>query len=281
MPMESICTINVNGRLLSLDGPVVMGILNVTPDSFYSGSRVAGDAIVGRAREMMAAGAAIIDIGACSTRPGAGFVSPDEELRRLHSALELLDKELPGAVVSVDTFRGKVALECVREHNVAIVNDVSGFEWDKSMFGAVAALRVPYVLTHSATEPGGLVEYDEFVPDVIRHLAKKIWQLRQEGVADIIVDPGFGFGKSLEQNYELFAAMENFSLLEAPLLVGVSRKSMVTRLLGVGAGDALPGTVALNMAALERGARILRVHDVPEAVQVIDIWKAIKGKRNI
>lgn len=281
MPMESICTINVNGRLLSLDGPVVMGILNVTPDSFYSGSRVAGDAIVGRAREMMAAGAAIIDIGACSTRPGAGFVSQDEELRRLHSALELLDKELPGAVVSVDTFRGKVALECVREHNVAIVNDVSGFEWDKSMFGAVAALRVPYVLTHSATEPGGLVEYDEFVPDVIRHLAKKIWQLRQEGVADIIVDPGFGFGKSLEQNYELFAAMENFSLLEAPLLVGVSRKSMVTRLLGVGAGDALPGTVALNMAALERGARILRVHDVPEAVQVIDIWKAIKGKRNI
>lgn len=281
MPMESICTINVNGRLLSLDGPVVMGILNVTPDSFYSGSRVAGDAIVGRAREMMAAGAAIIDIGACSTRPGAGFVSQDEELRRLHSALELLDKELPGAVVSVDTFRGKVALECVREHNVAIVNDVSGFEWDKSMFGAVAALRVPYVLTHSATEPGGLVEYDEFVPDVIRHMAKKIWQLRQEGVADIIVDPGFGFGKSLEQNYELFAAMENFSLLEAPLLVGVSRKSMVTRLLGVGAGDALPGTVALNMAALERGARILRVHDVPEAVQVIDIWKAIKGKRNI
>lgn len=281
MPMESICTINVNGRLLSLDGPVVMGILNVTPDSFYSGSRVAGDAIVGRAREMMAAGAAIIDIGACSTRPGAGFVSQDEELRRLHSALELLDKELPGAVLSVDTFRGKVALECVREHNVAIVNDVSGFEWDKSMFGAVAALRVPYVLTHSATEPGGLVEYDEFVPDVIRHLAKKIWQLRQEGVADIIVDPGFGFGKSLEQNYELFAAMENFSLLEAPLLVGVSRKSMVTRLLGVGAGDALPGTVALNMAALERGARILRVHDVTEAVQVIDIWKAIKGKRNI
>jgi dihydropteroate synthase len=279
--MESICTINVNGRLLSLDGPVVMGILNVTPDSFYSGSRVAGDAIVGRAREMMAAGAAIIDIGACSTRPGAGFVSQDEELRRLHSALELLDKELPGAVVSVDTFRGKVALECVREHNVAIVNDVSGFEWDRAMFGAVAALRVPYVLTHSATEPGGLVEYDEFVPDVIRHLAKKIWQLRQEGVADIIVDPGFGFGKSLEQNYELFAAMENFSLLEAPLLVGVSRKSMVTRLLGVGAGDALPGTVALNMAALERGARILRVHDVPEAVQVIDIWKAIKGKRNI
>lgn len=281
MPMESICTINVNGRLLSLDGPVVMGILNVTPDSFYSGSRVAGDAIVGRAREMMAAGAAIIDIGACSTRPGAGFVSQDEELRRLHSALELLDKELPGAVLSVDTFRGKVALECVREHNVAIVNDVSGFEWDRAMFGAVAALRVPYVLTHSATEPGGLVEYDEFVPDVIRHLAKKIWQLRQEGVADIIVDPGFGFGKSLEQNYELFAAMENFSLLEAPLLVGVSRKSMVTRLLGVGAGDALPGTVALNMAALERGARILRVHDVTEAVQVIDIWKAIKGKRNI
>lgn len=279
--MESCCTINVRGSLLSLDEPVVMGILNVTPDSFYSGSRVAGDSLVERAREMIDAGAAIIDVGACSTRPGAGFVSQDEELARLHAALGLLDRELPGAVVSVDTFRGKVAQECVREHNVAIVNDVSGFEWDSAMFSAVAELRVPYVLTHSAAEPGGLVEYNDFVPDVIKHLAQKMWRLRQEGVADIIVDPGFGFGKSLEQNYELFAAMEHFSLLDAPLLVGISRKSMVTRLLGVDVCGALTGTVALNMAALERGARILRVHDVSEAVQVIGIWKAIKDKCNI
>jgi dihydropteroate synthase len=164
---------------------------------------------------------------------------------------------------------------------VAIVNDVSGFEWDSAMFSAVAELRVPYVLTHSAAEPGGLVEYNDFVPDVIKHLAQKMWRLRQEGVADIIVDPGFGFGKSLEQNYELFAAMEHFSLLDAPLLVGISRKSMVTRLLGVDVCGALTGTVALNMAALERGARILRVHDVSEAVQVIGIWKAIKDKCNI
>lgn len=277
--MEYSCTINVDGRLLSLDEPVVMGILNVTPDSFYSSSRVTGDSLVERAKGMLEAGAQILDIGACSTRPGAAFPSKEEELRILHSALELLDTELPDAVVSIDTFRGDVAMECAGEHNVAIINDVSGFDWDSSMFDAVCKLRLPYVLTHSPAEPGGVVQYEHFVPGVMKHLAQKMWQLHQEGVADIIVDPGFGFGKSLEQNYELFGAMDELSLLEAPLLVGISRKSMITKLLGIDAASALLATAALNIAALERGAKVLRVHDVPEAVHVVELWKAIN--RNI
>lgn len=276
--MECCYTINVKGGLLSLSEPLVMGILNVTPDSFYQGSRVGEDMLVARAKEMLAAGADMIDVGAFSTRPGGGFVSQEEELARLHAALELLDKELPDAVVSLDTFRGTVAKECVREHNVSIINDVSGFDWDSAMFDAVVELRVPYILTHSAPEPGGVLEYGDFVPEVLGYMARKMWQLRQEGVADIIVDPGFGFAKTLEQNYELFSAMPEFALLDAPLLVGISRKSMITRLLGIGADDALPGTVALNMAALERGAKILRVHDVPEAVQVVSLWNALNGK---
>lgn len=275
--MESYSTINVRGRLLSLDEPLVMGILNLTPDSFYCSSRVKGCGAVERAGEMLAAGAAIIDVGACSTRPGAGFPTQEEELARLHPVLELLDKEFPEAVVSVDTFRGAVAEECVREHNVSIINDVSGFEWDSAMFAAVTKMRVPYILTHAPAEPGGVVAYDDLVPGVLEYFARKMWQLRQEGVPDIIIDPGFGFGKDLEQNYRLFGAMEHFSLLDAPLLVGVSRKSMMTKLLDIDAASALPATAALNMAALERGAKILRVHDVPEAVQVVKLWKAVKS----
>ena len=273
--MEAHCTINVKGRLFSLDRPVVMGILNVTPDSFYSSSRVGEEELVARARKMIADGASIIDIGACSTRPGAGFASLEEELRRLHSALELLDKELPDAVVSLDTFRGAVALECAREHNVSIINDVSGFEWDAGMFDAVCCLRLPYVLTHSPSEPGATSACDSSVPGVMKRLAQKKWQLNQEGVADILIDPGFGFGKSLEQNYELFGAMNELKLLDAPLLVGISRKSMITKLLGLDVAAALPGTVALNMAALDRGANVLRVHDVAEAVHVVELWNAI------
>mgnify|MGYP003304565327 CR=1 FL=1 len=274
--MEYECTINIKGSLFSLDEPVVMGILNVTPDSFYSSSRVSDDELIARAKAMINEGAKIIDVGACSTRPGAEPVSQKEELSRLHSALTLIDKELPDAVVSLDTFRGEVALECVKEHNVSIINDVSGYDWDDAMFDAVCKLRMPYVLTHSPEKPGALSCGNNLVPDVIKHLSQKMWQLRQEGVADIIIDPGFGFGKSLEQNYELFASMGELSLLDAPLLVGISRKSMITKLLGISVASALSGTVALNMAALERGAKILRVHDVNEAVQVVALWKAIK-----
>ena len=270
-------SINVQGRLLFLDRPVVMDILNATSDSFFGSSRVTGDDVAVRARRMLDDGAAILDVGACSTRPGSAPVTEAEELRSLHAVLERLDKELPEAVVSIDTFRGNVALECAREHNVAIINDVSAFEWDSAMFDAVVRLRKPYVLTHSVGSAGTVAQYDDFLPEVLRKLAGKMWQLRQAGVADVIIDPGFGFGKSLEQNFGMLASLRDFSMLDAPLLVGLSRKSMITRLLGVSAAEALPGTVALNMAALANGASILRVHDVKEAVQTVRLFRALKG----
>lgn len=274
-------TINIKGDLWVLDKPLVMGILNVTPDSFYGGSRLAADeTLLLRARQMMADGAAILDVGACSTRPDSEPVSQAEELARLHAALELIDKELPDAVVSLDTFRGAVALECAREHNVAIINDVSAFEWDASMLDAVAELNLPYVLTHSMGAAGKEPVYADFLPNVLQRLAGKVWQLRQRGVKDIIVDPGFGFGKSMEQNYEMLRSLREFSILDAPLLAGVSRKSMITRLLGVTPDEALAGTVALNMVALLNGANILRVHDVKEAVHTVKLFAALNGDRN-
>ena len=267
-------SINIKGRLVELDAPVVMGILNVTPDSFYASSRVEGGALLERAKAMLADGAAILDLGACSTRPGSEPVSESEELVRLHAALDILDKELPDAVISIDTFRATVVRECVKEHNVSIINDVSGFDWDCDMFDAVVEARLPYVLTHSSD----VTSSDFCTAQVLTSLSQKMWQLRQEGVCDVIVDPGFGFGKTLEQNFELFGSMREFALLEAPLLVGVSRKSMITRTLGVDVVSALEGTVALNAMALDRGADILRVHDVKEAVQAVKLWQTVNTK---
>ena len=269
-------SINVKGRLVAFEKPLVMGILNVTDDSFFSHSRVAtAQQVRQRAADMLAAGADILDVGACSTRPGGVLVGEDEELQRLHFALEILDKEFPGALVSVDTFRGKVVAECVASHNVSIINDVSGYDWDSAMFDAVVLAGLPYVLTHS-NGPAGAANG---VPleQVLTGLSAKMWQLRQSGVADIIVDPGFGFGKSLEQNYRMLDSLQEFAVLDAPLLVGVSRKSMITRVLGCSVDEALVGTVALNAIALDRGAAILRVHDVKEAVQVVAVARALKG----
>ena len=271
-------SINVNGKLMLMDVPRVMGILNVTPDSFFEGSRVAaGELLVERVQKMLADGADILDVGACSTRPSGEPVSEEEELKRLHAALDVLDEHFPSAVVSVDTFRARVAEECVTRHNVAIINDVSGFEWDSAMLDVVARLNVPYVLTHSVGWAGGEVAYGDFLPEVLTALAKKVWQLRQLGVKDVIVDPGFGFGKSVEQNYEMLASLSLFQELEAPLLVGLSRKSMMTKLLGISAADALPETSALNMVALQGGADILRVHDVRQAANVIRMFGMLKG----
>ena len=274
--MKMSYSINIRGRLMSLDKPVVMGILNVTDDSFYSGSRVAAPAdLISRARAMLDAGAAILDVGACSTRPGATPVAQEEELARLHVALEAIDRELPGAVVSVDTFRAAVVRECVASHNVSIINDVSCLEWDDDMYNAVVDSRLPYVLTHSVGLAGEAVVYDDFMPQVLKRLAAKMWQLRQAGVADVIVDPGFGFGKSMEQNYRMLDSLRDFEMLDAPLLVGLSRKSMITRLLGIEPGDALAATTALNLVAVRNGASILRVHDVKEAVQAIELAQAM------
>ena len=271
-------SINIKGKLLELDTPLVMGILNATPDSFHQESRVSGATFVERARQMLADGAAILDVGACSTRPGSEPVSQKEELSRLHAVLELLGKELPDAVVSVDTFRGAVAREMVREHNVSIINDVSAFEWDDDMFPAVAELNVPYILTHSVGFAGNQVCYDDFLPQVLQRLASKVWDLRQAGVKDIIADPGFGFGKSVEQNYAMLDSLAEFAVLDLPLLIGLSRKSMITKVLGVTPAEALGGTVALNMAALMGGAHILRVHDVKEAADTVKLFMAMKGR---
>ena len=244
-------SINIRGKLMSLERPVVMGILNVTDDSFFDGSRVASPTdLLCRAKSMLDAGAAILDVGACSTRPGSTPVSQEMDLARLHAALEVLDSELPGSVVSIDTYRAAVVRECVAEHNVSIINDVSGFEWDDDMLDAVAACRLPYVLTHSMGFAGEAVEYENFMPQVLQRLASKMWQLRQAGVADVIVDPGFGFGKSVEQNYR-------------------------TRLLGIEPGEALAATTALNLVAVRNGANILRVHDVREAVQAVRLADAM------
>ena len=267
-------SINIKGKLLTFDVPAVMGILNVTPDSFYASSRVEGDALLVRAKAMLDAGAVILDLGACSTRPGSEPVSEREELARLHAALDILDKELPGAIISIDTFRGAVVRECVKEHNVSIINDVSGYDWDSAMLDAVFEASLPYILTQSAD----VTSVECCTAQVLSALSQKMWQLRQGGLCDVIVDPGFGFGKALEQNFELFGNLREFAMLEAPLLVGISRKSMITKTLGINASEALDGTVVLNTMALDRGADILRVHDVKEASHAVALWRAVNNK---
>ena len=271
--MRDCFSLNINGRLLRLERPQVMGILNVTPDSFFDESRVGNGEIVSRVRAMLNEGADIIDVGACSTRPGSTPASEKEELERLHRALDVIDAECPEATVSVDTFRAAVVRECVSRHNVAIINDVSACGWDDAMIDAVAEARLPYVLTHSVGAAGTLPEYKEFMPEVMLSLSKVLWELRGRGVADVIIDPGFGFGKSVEQNFAMLAHLREFSILEAPVLVGLSRKSMITKVLRIDAAQALGGTTALNMAALMNGAHFLRVHDVRAAVEVVKLYQ--------
>lgn len=270
--MKPVYSINVNGRLLVMERPLVMGIVNVTSDSFYSESRVSvGEELLKRCREMIVDGADILDIGACSTRPSSNPVSEKDELQQLHAAFELLNREFPDTVFSVDTFRANVARECVKEHAVAIINDVSGFDWDTGMLDAVAELNVPYVLTHTKGVAGDTPLYDDFIQEVFKQLADKLWLLRQRGVNDVIIDPGFGFGKSLEQNYRLMSVLEEFRMFDAPVLVGISRKSMITKTLSCSSENALNGTSVLNTVSLMKGADILRVHDVKAAVETVKI----------
>ena len=279
--MNNIYSINVKGRLLTMERPLVMGIVNVTPDSFYGLSRVeAGSELVARCRRMLADGADIIDVGACSTRPGSEPVSEAEELARLHAAFELLDAEFPDVPFSVDTFRARVARECVEEHAAAIINDVSGFDSDEAMLDTVAELNAPYVLTHSRGVAGDTPRYDDFLPEVFKQLADKLWALRQRGVNDVIIDPGFGFGKTREQNFAMLDSLEEFAMFDAPLLVGVSRKSMITKTLDITPEEALNGTSVLNTVALMKGAHILRVHDVKPAAEAVKLVAQMKMNTN-
>lgn len=273
--------LNVNGHLLDLSVPQVMGILNVTPDSFYAGSRMQTEEdITVRAQQIMDEGASIIDIGAYSSRPHAEHISSEEEMNRLRPALEILNREHPDAVISVDTFRADVAEWCVKEHGVAIINDIAAGEMDPEMFETVARLGVPYIMMHMQGTPQNMQaqpHYDNLLKEIFLYFAQKVQQLRDLGVKDVVLDPGFGFGKTLEHNYELMAHLEEFSIFELPLLVGVSRKSMIYQLLGGTPQDALNGTTVLDTVALMKGANILRVHDVREAVEAVKIVNKIVG----
>lgn len=273
--------INVNGSLLDLSQPRVMGILNVTPDSFYAGSRTQTEAeIVRRVRQIVSEGAAIIDIGAYSSRSNADNVSAREEMERLRMGLKILFEIQPDAVVSVDTFRADVARMCVEEYGVAIINDIAAGEMDANMFHTVAALNVPYIMMHMQGTPQSMQQhphYDNLLKEVFLYFARKVQQLRDLGVKDIILDPGFGFGKTMEHNYELLSHLEEFRIFELPLLVGVSRKSMIYRLLDITPQEALNGTTVLDTICLLKGADILRVHDVKEAVETVRIVQAMRN----
>ena len=273
--------INVNGSLLDLSQPRVMGILNVTPDSFYAGSRTQTEAeIVRRVKQIVSEGAAIIDIGAYSSRSNADNVSAREEMERLRMGLKILFEIQPDAVVSVDTFRADVARMCVEEYGVAIINDIAAGEMDANMFHTVAALNVPYIMMHMQGTPQSMQQhphYDNLLKEVFLYFARKVQQLRDLGVKDIILDPGFGFGKTIEHNYELLSHLEEFRIFELPLLVGVSRKSMIYRLLDITPQEALNGTTVLDTICLLKGADILRVHDVKEAVETVRIVQAMRN----
>ncbi len=274
-------SLNFRGRSHRVDGPIVMGIMNATPDSFYAGSRTpadAGDALRRRAAVLLEQGAEVIDVGGYSTRPGAAEVSVSEELRRVEAGIGAVRRLSSSIPVSVDTFRSEVAKEAVLNLGADMVNDVSGGLLDAGMFDAVADLKVPYVLTHMRGTPADMssrTDYPQGVAAAVAaELSGKLRELVLRGVSDVIVDPGFGFAKTVGQNYELMAGLPDLGrLLQRPILVGVSRKSMVYRPLGISPSDALPGTIVLNTLALERGATILRVHDVAEAVQAVAVWK--------
>ena len=272
--------INVNGFLLDLSSPCIMGILNVTPDSFYAGSRMQTEIdITHRIEQIVGEGAGIIDVGAYSSRPNAENVSPAEEMERLRMGLGILRKVQPDAVVSVDTFRADVARMCVEEYGVAIINDIAAGEMDGDMFRTVADLNVPYIMMHMQGTPQNMQQnphYDNLLKEVFMYFARKVQQLRDLGVKDIILDPGFGFGKTVEHNYELLAHLEEFRIFELPLLAGVSRKSMIYRLVGTTPQEALNGTTVLDTICLLKGADILRVHDVREAVETVKIVEAMK-----
>ncbi|MDR0422462.1 MAG: dihydropteroate synthase [Proteiniphilum sp.] len=268
-------TININGRLFDFSTPRVMGIVNVTPDSFFPGSRkqVAGE-IVERCRRILDEGGTVIDVGAQSTSPVSRFLDAEEEAERLMPVLRLIRREFPDAILSVDTFHADVARESVEEFGVNIINDISGGLMDERMFSVVARLNVPYVLMHMRGTPQTMqrfTRYDSFIQDVLYYFSERKARLNQLGVSDVIIDPGFGFSKTMSQNYELMAYLKYFHIFEEPVLVGISRKSMICRLLGVAPEEGLNGTSVLNAAALLSGADILRVHDVREAVECVKI----------
>jgi dihydropteroate synthase len=272
--------INTGGKLLDLETPRVMGILNITPDSFYKGSRYNSDQeILKAAVRMMEEGADILDVGGYSSRPGATDISGDEESKRVLKAIKLITRELPDAIISVDTFRADVAREAITVCGAHIINDISGGDSDCSMFGVVEELNVPYIMMHMQGTPRTMQlnpDYDDVVADILKWFGERIYRLQSAGVKDIIIDPGFGFGKTAGHNFELLRRLGDFSVAGLPLMVGISRKSMIWKTLGITSDEALNGTTALNAVALINGADILRVHDVKEAVESARLIERIR-----
>jgi len=267
-------TLNCHGNLIELDSPKVMGIINITPDSFYDGGKSFSEKnILNQAEKMLSDGATFLDIGGYSTRPNAEEISESEETKRVVNAIELVLKKFPQALISIDTFRSDVAKKSI-ETGAVLVNDVSGGTLDSHMFSTVAELKVPYVLMHMRGTPktmSKLTDYNNVTVDVLKDLSGKIANARAAGINDIIVDPGFGFAKTPEQNFELMGNLELFENLDVPVLVGISRKSFIQKTLGIDAASALNGTSSLNTVALLKGAKILRVHDVKEAVECVKL----------
>lgn len=270
-------TLNLNGRIMDLSTPRVMGILNVTPDSFYSLSRKQNDQeIISRIEEIVREGGDIIDIGAYSSRPDASHISPEEEMERLRKGLALIREVAPHMPVSVDTFRAEIARICVEEYGAALINDISAGEMDADMFDTMSRLKVPYIMMHMQGTPQNMQQaphYDHLIQEVLEYFSKKKARLQAAGLKDIIIDPGFGFGKTVQHNYELLHHMDDLHILECPILVGVSRKSMIYKVLNTDPQQALNGTSVLHTIALLKGAHILRVHDVKECTEVIKLIK--------
>jgi len=272
-------TINLRGELIDLSQPKIMGILNLTPNSFYDGGQFNSiDQALEQTEKMLREGAFFIDLGACSTKPGAKEISQEEEQKRLYPVLEKLLEHFPEIYFSIDTYRAKVAKGCL-SRGAVMINDISGGQFDPLMMETIGSLNVPYVLMHTAETPGNMQknpEYKNVVQEVLHYFSKRIQQAYEKGINDVIIDPGFGFGKTMEHNYELLKNLELFHSLELPILVGVSRKSMIYKKLGVSPDGALNGTSALNSIALLKGAHILRVHDVTEAKECSVLLQALQ-----
>ena len=271
-------TINCKGKLIDLSSPKVMGILNITPDSFYDGGLYKNDGVIlNQVEKMGSEGATFIDVGAYSSRPNADHVSEDEELRRIIPIVELILKEFPETLLSIDTFRSEVAKQCINS-GACMINDISAGRLDSHMLQTIADLHVPYIMMHMRGTPQTMQQdtnYDNLVKDIIYYFSERIKAVKALGIIDIIIDPGFGFAKTLEQNFELLNKLELFKMIEKPILVGVSRKSMIYKRLDTSAKEALNGTSVLNTVALQKGASILRVHDVKEAMECVTLVKSL------
>jgi len=273
-------TINCKGKLIDLSTPKVMGILNLTPDSFYDGGKLSSEKnILSQAEKMLNEGATFLDLGGYSSRPKADFVSEEEELQRVLPVVELLLKEFPKTLLSIDTFRSEVARKSV-EAGAAIINDISGGNLDENMLTSVGKLQAPYIMMHMRGTPETMMQntnYNDLIKEVLFYFSERIAKARSFGINDLIADPGFGFSKTTGQNFKLFTDLEAFKMLDIPLLVGISRKSMIYKTLNTSAQEALNGTTALHAIALQKGASILRVHDVKEAVETINLLQNLKS----